>query len=481
MLLIPCLLTTLLCCTVVSSRLKYLSHGFPEAVFFASFGLIFGVAPIMQSSHSYVAEFSDASRIEAAWYSLGGVITLMAGFAVFRRSDRQMDHKRREMLAWIECRETQRRLQAVFWAAIIITVGAQVMMMRVKGISVSDLIAAGRFAHRFNNQGALSVMATHLTSFIYVPAFVGVFLNRRYQILTAAYLPLASLLFYFVFAKGTRSIPLALVATALVAISLRYRINARSVVLVTMAGTLSLLLAIGLFELRQHQDSMTFVKAAQTLCSPSTYSGMWDRDPLGYGSNLVGAVETFPDGHPYLNAATYRRMFVFFLPESRFPDIKPPDTNILFGLVVHGRPEDLQVTVPPSILGDVYINFWGWWGLPVLFLHGALYCVLFRSLQTSPWAFVSLGPLIGRFLVLIHRGEPYEMFALFLVFLVLIQPVRWLCRLTKQRSLRKPLRQRRQSLSLHPRRLRAVPSKRVLPARSTKSVYSPALESTPLP
>ncbi len=429
MLTVACTCIVLICGVIVWKLVYHLDCCFGEFAFFGSFGLIFGIAPIMQSADSYANEFGLGARTEAAWYSLAGLMMLVAGFALAKRPLAQLAQKKRALLEQVCDPRTQRLLVKLFWLSIGITLFGQLLMMYTKGISLMDLLHSSRFAHRFNNQGVLSVLSIHLTSFVYAPAFIGVFLNRRYQLLTFAYVLLAGAAFFFVFAKGTRSIPLALIATVLVAASIRFKVSPKRVGYTALTGFVAIVLSIGLFELRQHQDSVSAIEGVNILLSASAYSGMWDRDPLGYSSNLVGAVATFPELHPYLNAATYRRMLVFFLQESRFPDLKPPDSNILFGLVVHGRPEELQVTVPPSILGDVYINFWGWFGLPVLCLHGMLYCWLLQRMQTSLLAFLWIGPLTGRFLVLIHRGEPYEMFCLFIMFFFAMGATYGFCRL----------------------------------------------------
>ncbi|TWT87094.1 hypothetical protein Mal64_26280 [Pseudobythopirellula maris] len=426
MLYLGCTLTLSLCAALVAVRAKDLQGRFGEVVFFLSYGLVFGLAPMMQSESAYVNVFSYSSRVEAAWYAFAGVVALAIGFSAYRTPTPLLAARRKHLLRQIADSRTQRMLEKLFWASIAATAGAQLLMMYSKGISLSDILNAGRFAYRFENQGVLSVLSLHLSSFAYVPAFIGVFLNRRYQLLTLAYIPLASLAFFLVFSKGTRSIPLAMVATLLVASSIRYRFSAKRAAQIALLGFVSLALAIGLFELR-HYPGASFTKSVAILLTPSTYDGMWDRDPLSYSANIVGAIDTFPDSYPYLNGASYRRMPVFFLKESRFPDIKPPDTNIVFGLVVHSRPEDLQVTVPPSILGDVFINFWGWFGIPVLVLHGMLYCWLLQSMQCRFWAAMWVGPLSGRFLVLVHRGEPYEMFVLFIMFFFEMAFLRSVC------------------------------------------------------
>jgi hypothetical protein len=428
------LLTVVTSAAIVATGLKDFKHRFGKCTFFAAYGLIFGLAPMMQSSIAYVNEFGPAARTEAAYYSLAGLLMLFVGFSLTEWPASRLAVHAAALRQRLVLPPNQRLLEYIFAASIVITAVAQLLLMYAKGITVGDLLAGGRFEYRFNDRGFGSVLAVHLTSFAYVPAFVGVFLNRRYRLLTYLYVLIASGVFYFIFSKGTRSIPLSLAMTLLVAFSIRYRFTARHVLYAGAAAVAFLALAIGLSETRQHLNSMSWFDGLKLLLSAETYQQMWDRDPLNYGTNLVGAIAVFPQDYPYLCGATYRRMPVFFLRESQFPDLKPPDTNVLFGLIVHNRPQELEVTAPPSILGDVYINFWGWWGLPFLCLHGILYGWLLRIMRTHLFGFLWVGPLSGRFLTLIHRGEPYEMFVLFVMFMAMMGGVycvcRWLCRLT---------------------------------------------------
>ncbi|QDU87392.1 hypothetical protein Pla175_07520 [Pirellulimonas nuda] len=428
MMYLACILVIGLCASMVLRSLPHFEHRMSECVFFATFGLIFGLAPMMQSDEAYVHVFGEGARAAAAGYSLAGLLMLMAGFALADWPLKRLATRKRRLLEELARPETQRMLMLVFWVSIGITVAGHALVMHAKGVTLLDIIRGGRFEYRFNNRGFLSVLGLHLTTFCFVPPFVGLFLGKRHRIVTLLYIPAACMVYFFIFSKGTRSVPLAMVATFLVAASIRYRFPVRRIVATCAIGLFVMMMAVGLYELRRVQDTVTFTEGVGVLFSAAAYQDMWDRDPLSYSMHLVGAVAAFPAEHPFLNGATYRRMAVFYLQESRFPELKPPDTNILFGLVVHGRDEDLEVTVPPSILGDVYINFWGWWGLPALCLHGMLYRWMFRTMQTTLFGLLWLGPLSGRFLVLVHRGEPYEMFFLYSMFFLLMGSVFVVCR-----------------------------------------------------
>jgi hypothetical protein len=426
-----------ICAAVAVSGASNFKQRFVKCVFFASYGLIFGLGPMMQSANADVRAFGEQARTEASLYSLAGLLMLLLGFSVMEWPTRRLAVRMETLRKQIAEPRTQRMLTYLFWGSLVITAASQLVTMHAKGLTIYDLIVGGRFEYRISDPGYLVVFALHLTSFAYVPAFLGLFLNRRYQIFSVVYVLIVGALFFSIFSKGTRSIPVALIMTFLVAVSIRYRISKRHVLYVSVVGVFIVAMAIGLSETRKYQNSLPFVESFRLLFAAETYEQMWDRDPLNYGANLVGAVAVFPDDHPYLCGATYRRMPFFFLKESQFPDLKPMDTNILFGLVVHNRPEELAVTCPPSILGDVYINFWGWWGLPALCLHGMLYCWMFRFMSTNLFGFLWVGPLSGRFLTLVHRGEPYEMFVLFVMFMILMGVSYQLCRFLGTQSSRR--------------------------------------------
>ena len=423
----PSLLTTITSFLIVIRLLNRLSYRFCEVIFFGSYGLIFGLAPLMQSFHSPVHRFGDEARGEAAWFAFLGLLMLFVGFLFANQPDKTTKIKRDKLLVFLQSLRGQKFLKLLFWSTACVAIFAQFLTMYIKGISIGDLINGGRFEFRFRNTGYLTVMASHLTSCLYVPAFAGVFLSRKYQKITILYMALMSVLFFFVFSKGTRSIPLAMVVSYIVALCIRYPISWRQATKFLLIGCCCLMISIGVYELRRFQKSTDLFHGIEQLVSFDTYEGVWDRDPLGYSTNLVGAVSTFPRFYPFLNGASYRRMLVFYLSEAQFPDWKPPDTNIQFGLMVHNRNEALKVTCPPSILGDVWINFWGWPGLLVLVVHGILYANMFNKMQSTLFGFMWLGPLSGRFLVLVQRGEPYENFMLFLLFMFQILFLMGLC------------------------------------------------------
>ena len=128
----------------------------------------------------------------------------------------------------------------------------------------------------------------------------------------------------------------------------------------------------------------------------------------------------------YTNMATVRRLLAFPLPRRLFPELKPEDVNIVVGRDIFLNPDYKRVTIPPSIPGDAYINFWGYPGLVYLFLLGCLVGWLMRKTHQSLHLFLSLMPLLVYFALMGVRGQPYEI-VLQVVFLILaVRVILWL-------------------------------------------------------
>jgi hypothetical protein len=151
---------------------------------------------------------------------------------------------------------------------------------------------------------------------------------------------------------------------------------------------------------------------AAMIVSPSTYQGALMRDPLDYHEFLVAAVEYFPDRHPFLVGATYRRMLVFYLPRRYFEAIKPEDPNMIFASIVEPESARELTTIPPTMMGDGYINFWGWPGILIMFVNGVVFGMVHWKMRTSVLWFVAVAPLFVRLGVMGIRGQPYEILLL---------------------------------------------------------------------
>jgi len=147
------------------------------------------------------------------------------------------------------------------------------------------------------------------------------------------------------------------------------------------------------------------------LVSPETYQGALTRDPLYYHQFLVAAVMHFPDLHPYLNGAAYQRILFFYLPHRYFPELKPPDTHNTFARVITGS--STRTTIPPTMIGDGYINFWGLPGvIGIMLFHGMLFGWAERKIRERLLVFLAIGASFANCALLAVRGSPYEVLTL---------------------------------------------------------------------
>ena len=173
-----------------------------------------------------------------------------------------------------------------------------------------------------------------------------------------------------------------------------------------------LLLSVSLYDVRKTMARQTLPAMLQTVLSPATYQGALLRDPLNYHEFLVAAVEYFPERHPFLNGATYRRMLVFFLPRRYFEALKPEDSNMIFAAIVLPGSASTLTSIPPTMMGDGYINFWGWPGIGIMLLNGLVFGFVNWKMRTSMLWFVTVGALYVRLASVAIRGQPYEVLLL---------------------------------------------------------------------
>lgn len=193
---------------------------------------------------------------------------------------------------------------------------------------------------------------------------------------------------------------------------MRHRVAWGRAMLLSCCGGIIFLLSVSLYDVRKSMSRSTAGEMISMILSPTTYQGALMRDPLGYHEFLVAAVEYFPDRHPYLNGATYRRMLVFFLPRRYFEALKPEDPNMIFASIVEPESARQLTTIPPTMMGDGYINFWGWPGILIMFVNGAIFGMVHWKMRTSALWLVAIAPLFVRLGVMGIRGQPYEILLL---------------------------------------------------------------------
>jgi len=133
---LACSATALLCVGVSLRALNRLETRFAEAVFFATYGLIFGIAPLCRSAVS-THEFGAAAETTAAWYALAGLVALLTGFELVRANEAGLVARRNQCLRSLAHPVMQRKLERLYWVAIAITVASQALMMHAKGITIS--------------------------------------------------------------------------------------------------------------------------------------------------------------------------------------------------------------------------------------------------------------------------------------------------------------------------------------------------------
>jgi len=279
------------------------------------------------------------------------------------------------------------------------------------GTAVSEVFYTARFAYRATEETYVAAVAEYFVILAMIPGFVCFFLPRRYRALGIGY-ALSMALLLFLASRGSRANPIGLLGCLFMGYALRHRLRPRRVVVMGGSGLVLLLLSVSLYDVRKTMMRQTLPEMLQTVLSPATYQGAFLRDPLNYHEFLVAAVEYFPERHPYVNGATYRRLLVFFLPRRYFQSIKPEDPNMVFAAVVDPSSARELTTIPPTMMGDGYINFWGWPGVGIMFINGIAFGFVNWKMRTSILWLVATGALYVRLASVAIRGQPYEVLLL---------------------------------------------------------------------
>jgi hypothetical protein len=306
-----------------------------------------------------------------------------------------------------------------------VSVTAWLLGLVITAGSIHAAFEAARFKYRYGENVYLNVILTHLTNVAGVPVFASVFLSRRYRFLGAVFaVGMAALLFFA--SQGGRTASISLLGTLLVGYMLRYRWVPRRMALAAIGGIALIMMSIGLYEVRKVMSSSAPGEVLRRLTAAETYQGALTRDPLNYHQFLVAACEHFPADHPYLNGSTYIRLLVFYLPRQYFEWLKPPDTHNTFAKAVLGL-ASTDITIPPTMIGDGYINFWGPPGaLSIMLLNGVAFGFVTRRMREHVLAFLVIGSGFVRYVLLALRGSPYEILTLVVSAITFIVLLGWL-------------------------------------------------------
>lgn len=414
-------LTVLVTVWALVRYLGSLERDLPKVILLGILGLLHGLVPLVASPGQLDHGFPSWAHEWSAVFALFGVTAVGFGFWIAEKVDP------RRFRLHISVEDTIFR--RVFWGTLILGFLGLAMYVASAGVSWSEYVAGSRFAFRHRMNVLLMWPGLYLTHLLFVPPFVGMQLGRRYRrvaILLALFL--GFIFFVYIF-PGTRHMALGVVMAAILGWHYSARNSRRAwLVLVTLVPIV--LGAVVLYEVRKGLSSITVSEAMEVALSEEVLKGSLGRDPLNYHQHLTGAVASFPRKHDYLWGASYMRILMFPLPGAQFEAIKPPHPGRVFARVVY--PDvynfELQPVHPPSLLGDAYINFWGWPGLLILVVNGFVFAwVAHRVWHERMWR-LTLGPHMGWFVLLAPRGSPYELTIMALFQIISIGGLTWLLR-----------------------------------------------------
>jgi hypothetical protein len=415
-------LTLLFCALVCLFSLRDIRTNLLRFLIFAGYGIIHGLVPAVVPAELLNSHFSYESRSDAALFAFASVLALFSGWYLHEFSIRGRKRRINALKATLEHESVRSYLLPLFWVSMLIGTAGWAIYVKGTGASLQEMAQSSRFAFRQEGSTILKLAGTHLASFAFVPGFLCVFLERRHRIAGIVYTLAMALACFFVLTVGMRAIPLGLVGGIGVGYAMRYPVSPKRFVGLALGGVVIFCLAVSLYQVRKVMRESSAGEMVSQVFSPETYAAALTSDPLNYHENLVGAIDSFPSEHPYLAGATYCRILFFFLPNSNGDGLKPEDTNMVFARVVyHTNPTDL-VAIPPSVPGDAYINWWGWWGgLAMMFLNGVILSWGNYKMLSKLFWFIVLGPQFARFALLVLRGQPYELF----VTILFVAVVNW--------------------------------------------------------
>ncbi len=420
------LLTAGWCAGECVSAVMDLRGRFPKFLMFASLGLIHGLVPALTPSWMHLAQFSERSRLHAALLALVGVILFSLGWRLYEFARPRFFGLSAELSSTLNMPQGQTLLRRLFWLCTFVGFAAWAVSVLATGTGVWEVFQQARFAARTYEEHYAAAIAQYFVVLSIVPGFVGFFLPRRYMVAGTLYaVGMAALL--FLASQGSRANSMGLLGALVMGYTLRRKVSVPRGLGVAAAAFGMLVLSVALYDVRRSMSRQTYGEMLSTIVSPATYQGALSRDPLNYHEFLVAAVEYFPDRHPFLHGAAYRRLLVFFLPRRYFANIKPEDPNMVFAAMVEPGSARELTTIPPTMMGDGYINFWGWPGILLMFFNGAVFGLVQWKVRTSLLWFVSIGALYARLALLAVRGQPYEVFLMGVWTLVILWVLGRLC------------------------------------------------------
>ncbi|MCA9080966.1 MAG: oligosaccharide repeat unit polymerase [Planctomycetaceae bacterium] len=372
---------------------------------FGCIGVVHGVVPCIGPAYFERTVDPYEVHLSAGIYALCGTLLLGFGWRLYEL----IASKRPYIPTFEVMREewVQRRLNLLFLICMAGGFLAWIGNIYLSGQTLQSMLTSRRMEFRENHAGIVGGIMVHLFCMAYFPGFLAPFLKGRYRIAGIAYAVVFAAAL-FIFSRGTRAQAIGMLGSLIGGTILAHRISAERLFATTTAMGLVALLAIGLVPLRYRMASMNYGEMVSFLASPEAYQDALRQDPLNYHDHFVGIYNLFPEFVPYVDGASYRRLMFFYLPGARFPQLKPPDPNRDVAKALFGKAaEKTDWMHPPGVFGDIWINFHGWNGLPLMILQGMFLAWLNRRMISNPWFFIALGPQTLYLSLVGIRGQPY--------------------------------------------------------------------------
>lgn len=401
-------LIAFVCFALCVKGINNISGQFLRVVCFGTWGLIHGLVPLLQAIMGLPSDYQYLDQVLAGIFTLLVLLAIAGAWYLMsklrQRNVAGISFGLRSVLAMHEGNVVLKRM---FWATMTIGMTALVIMVTREGVefTLARIFQTGRFGSR-TLTGYSTAIVGNLVGFLCIAAFLGVLISRKYRIATLIIIPMVAFVFFGA-SGGSRLIAISLLGSLLFAHLARSRPRKRQVVTFALGGTLVLLLAIGTYELRKIMTTRSTSEAIQFMLTKDAYAEALTRDPLGYHSVMIAVVDSFPESVPFVNMATYRRILFFAFPYKYFPWLKPFDPNMTVSAAIRGTSFSIA-TVPPTIPGDLYINFWGWPGLLVAPLFGMFLCYVENKIYNNLLWFIVIGGTCVLRLSNFIRGAIYD-------------------------------------------------------------------------
>lgn len=401
-------LVTIVCAFECVRALADLRNGFIRLIVFSALGVVHGLAPALRHALAITAPYAGEAPMNAAGLALAGVILLSLGWRTYDAFHPGPGRRSLGLQAALETEEARRLFRRLFWFTFIIGIIGWLGDMLSRGVPLSQMFSAPRFTGRLTT-GYLSLVFAYPMTLLVVPGFLGFLINRRHRIAGIVIAAVMGVLVYLT-SGGTRGLTMGIFGAAVVGYLTYRRISVKRFLFIGALATVLVLLSASLYELRKQMRRMSGGEMVQFVFSREPYQQILNRDPLDYHKFLVGVVYCFPDSSPYVNGATYRRIFFFFLPQRWFPQIKPVDTSIIIGAALVPERAHLLAMIPPTMMGDLYVNFWGWPGIAGMFFWGMLLGFVNYKFQRSFLWHIYMGSSFVYLWIFLGRGAPHLTF-----------------------------------------------------------------------